>query len=256
MLASFGALALRCTEAAPEARPLMTDVVVSLEGMLAGGGQAGGAAHPSPEALLLHVNECRICMDEPRATAFMPCRHSVACAPCAQLLLGRPCPICRAHVASVVPADGADTYVPPAGPSRPPFPAVSSVVSATTNLTVASPSLGAMLTWPKHVRVSPGPEEGGGGPELVSFPPRDAAGGASASLEVRDHSTIIGGLIGYFIKFHLSRWPIRFNQILSVSQLAVRSNQLMLQRSLRSARGQYFCRVTTYGSPMQSSYIN
>ena len=30
LLAAFGALALRCTEAAPEARPLMTDVAVSL----------------------------------------------------------------------------------------------------------------------------------------------------------------------------------------------------------------------------------
>ena len=64
--------------------------------MLAALGQGGSGAppsaspspsplSPSPEALLLRATECRICMDAPRATAFLPCRHALACGPCAQV---------------------------------------------------------------------------------------------------------------------------------------------------------------------------
>ena len=203
MLASFGALALRCTEAAPEARPLMTDLAASLEGLLAAVGPGGRGDDPtlSPESLLLRGTECKICMDEPRATAFLPCRHSVACVNCAQDLLRRhwPCPFCRAPVASFVPDDGVVTFVP-AGPLRPPAPlpppplpsppaASLSVSGGESGLAVAGlPPVGAALTWPRNARASLQNGGGGGAPKLVRFPPRDAAGGTFASLRVRGPS--------------------------------------------------------------------
>ena len=189
-LAAFGALALRCTEAAPEARPLMADVVVSLEGILAARGQEeGGGDEPlSLEALLLRIPDCRICMDEPRATAFLPCRHSVACVPCAQQLMqrGLPCPICRVAVASIFHADGDATFVPPPGPATPRrlSPAFGAAAAAD-----ATPSPRAVLAWPKHARVFPTGASGAGtdahgAPKRVSFPTRDAAGGVFATLKV------------------------------------------------------------------------
>ena len=190
MLASFGALALRCTEAAPEARPLMTDLAASLEGLLAAVGPGGRGDDPtlSPESLLLRGTECKICMDEPRATAFLPCRHSVACVPCAQQLMqrGLPCPICRVAVASIFHADGDATFVPPPGPATPRrlSPAFGAAAAAD-----ATPSPRAVLAWPKHARVFPTGASGAGtdahgAPKRVSFPTRDAAGGVFATLKV------------------------------------------------------------------------
>jgi len=190
LLAAFGALALRCTEAEPEARPLMSDIVVCLEGMLTAGGRAGGAAAASAaaEALLLRVTECRICMDEPRATVFLPCFHSVACAPCAQRLLGRPCPICRVTVASAAPADGVATYAPPRSREAPP--------SAGAGLQADSEGGGgrggtvgaaAALTWPKSARVAlrGATGAGAGDAKRVNFPPPNAPGGTFTALQAR-----------------------------------------------------------------------
>jgi len=54
------------------------------------------------------LRECLICMSEPRTTVLMPCRHSVACSPCALSLtsMHAACPVCRTPVARVVPSNG------------------------------------------------------------------------------------------------------------------------------------------------------
>ena len=49
------------------------------------------------------------------------------------------------------------------------------------------------LAWPKNARVSPKGAEGGGGPKLVKFPPRDASGGVFASLQVWGPSLFSAG---------------------------------------------------------------
>ena len=113
MLASFGALALRCTEAAPESRPPMADVVAGLESLLSAPEAAPGVA---PEPPLSRSGDCWICMEANRDTEFLPCHHMVACSPCAQELLRRDtrCPFCRQQVVAVAPtpAERADTFVP------------------------------------------------------------------------------------------------------------------------------------------------
>ena len=79
MLASFGVLALRCTEFTPQARPPMADVVAGLESLLAGPEPPLGVA---PEPPLSRSGDCRICCEVPRDTEFLPCHHMVACSPC------------------------------------------------------------------------------------------------------------------------------------------------------------------------------
>ena len=45
-------------------------------------------------------NECRICLDVPSATAFLPCGHFCACESCAKLV--EHCPICRGDITQCV----------------------------------------------------------------------------------------------------------------------------------------------------------
>ena len=48
-------------------------------------------------------NGCIICMDQPCSVTFHPCRHSVTCLACAQLVMtaGQACPLRRGHVTSL-----------------------------------------------------------------------------------------------------------------------------------------------------------
>jgi len=49
------------------------------------------------------LRECVVCLSEPRAVRFAPCGHAVCCAECGDELVRRvrPCPACRAPIASV-----------------------------------------------------------------------------------------------------------------------------------------------------------
>ena len=135
MLASFGALALRCTEAAREARPPMADVATSLEGMLAA--QGGGSGDLILEPLLTRGGECWVCGNAPRDTEFLPCHHMVTCYPCTQehLRNSTRCLFCEKEVATAVHADR----------TRPPLSS-----SATSAAAIAGPSsrLGAVVPGP------------------------------------------------------------------------------------------------------------
>jgi len=46
--------------------------------------------------------ECIVCFDEPISTCLQPCGHIALCAPCAELLRGQGCPICRTSIAAVL----------------------------------------------------------------------------------------------------------------------------------------------------------
>ncbi len=52
------------------------------------------------------ANVCVICFDEPVGDPARPCAHAFACAECAALFVGGPCPICRADIDSVGPVQG------------------------------------------------------------------------------------------------------------------------------------------------------
>lgn len=57
---------------------------------------------PITEAPELEADLCKVCMDAPVQTVFVPCGHMLACAPCGGQLKRKECPICRKKIKSVV----------------------------------------------------------------------------------------------------------------------------------------------------------
>lgn len=53
----------------------------------------------TPFPSLKILDECLVCMNEPRNTAFLPCGHSATCVPCAFAL--EFCPVCRVKIQSI-----------------------------------------------------------------------------------------------------------------------------------------------------------
>merc|ERR1712187_389361 len=47
-------------------------------------------------------DECKVCMDAPVQTAFVPCGHMVACLACGDSLKKQKCPICRKPIKKVL----------------------------------------------------------------------------------------------------------------------------------------------------------
>ena len=47
-------------------------------------------------------NLCIICFDRHINSAFVPCGHLVSCLPCAWKFDGKPCPMCKQHVAMIL----------------------------------------------------------------------------------------------------------------------------------------------------------
>ena len=115
MLARFGALALRCTEAERNARPPMADVAARLESLLA----RCISGDLIPEPLMSRGGECWICMEAPRDTEFLPCCHMISCGPCAQghLLNSTRCPFCDGEAVMAVPANRTASSEPSETPS-------------------------------------------------------------------------------------------------------------------------------------------
>lgn len=63
-------------------------------------GAAATATPSSPSHLSPDDHLCKVCLDEPSDHVFLPCSHQVCCGGCARAL--RHCPICRAHIQSVI----------------------------------------------------------------------------------------------------------------------------------------------------------
>ena len=92
------ALALRCTEATCEARPLMTDVVAGLESLLAA---TQGPLGVPPDRPLPRSGHCWICAEAPRDTGVPAVR------PHARVLALRPgAPAAQQHVPHLQAAGG------------------------------------------------------------------------------------------------------------------------------------------------------
>lgn len=87
-------LGVACCHPRRTRRPTLSEVLQTLQGALL--------------ELKACVKECVICMDARRTTVLHPCRHSVACASCAQALAHNhfPCPICRLPITSVETVQG------------------------------------------------------------------------------------------------------------------------------------------------------
>ena len=66
--------------------------------------QAVSVMQPGPKEEEEDDNGCIICLDQPSSVTFHPCRHSVTCSACAQLVMAarQPCPLCRGHVSHIV----------------------------------------------------------------------------------------------------------------------------------------------------------
>ena len=201
MLAGLGALALRCTEAEPQDRPPLQEVVLALEDLLSsdGGRTAFGS---NPAALALVVRDCAVCLDKPRDTLFLPCCHAVCCAACAQILMGQygagrlPCPYCRAKVTSAEPAEGPvyDTFPRPSRRPAPRLPAspVQSAHEEESGSGGASGATGMMLTWPRRARLT---TADGGAPRFLAFPAKDVPGGPFAALSLAAAAKIFPGRV-------------------------------------------------------------
>jgi hypothetical protein len=80
-----------------------------------GGPNAGAAPEPAAAAAAAAAARaslldaaCVICLDEPRTTAVLPCRHLCLCAPCAQQLVfhSSKCPVCRGTAQSLLAISG------------------------------------------------------------------------------------------------------------------------------------------------------
>lgn len=54
------------------------------------------------------ASECIICLDKPKTTVFMPCKHQCCCSNCSREVFntGKMCPFCRTHVSDVI-----DVYI-------------------------------------------------------------------------------------------------------------------------------------------------
>ena len=67
-----------------------------------------GLTTPDMARLAADANEearmCLVCMNEPRATRFGPCRHASCCVSCANTLMqaGHRCPICREAITTII----------------------------------------------------------------------------------------------------------------------------------------------------------
>lgn len=47
-----------------------------------------------------NVEDCIICMEEPKSTIFAPCGHFYSCQDCSKRI--KQCPICRSHITSMI----------------------------------------------------------------------------------------------------------------------------------------------------------
>ncbi len=92
LMCSLMTLGLACSAPRKNKRPALPAVLQSLQ--------------QNMEALQsAMVRECLVCMNAPRSTIFEPCRHAVACANCAVLLVGghAPCAVCRQPITAILP---------------------------------------------------------------------------------------------------------------------------------------------------------
>merc|ERR1712032_1421107 len=48
------------------------------------------------------VDVCKICMDGPVQTVFVPCGHMLACLSCSRSLENKKCPVCRKRVKQAI----------------------------------------------------------------------------------------------------------------------------------------------------------